>query len=186
MLDLDLDLAEPLAAVVIRELTPADVVKPLGSTTPHVAKLRDPHHALARALASGMKDVEASAVTGYSQSRICLLKQDPSFQGLLEHYRQEVNEVYLDLHKRMSLLAGAILSEIQERFEEKPESMPVDQLHGLFRTMAERVIPKAAKGGSLPDESVPLTMDLAKLDGDERAQIRQMIEKRMAPMLESP
>lgn len=180
LLELDLEISEPRAAVV-RDLTLNDRMDlPRGSESVPIAKLRDTHHLLARCLASGMKDVEAHAVTGYSQSRISILKRDPTFAGLVDHYREHVNDLYFDLHARMAAMAGDVLTELRERFEDKPEGFTSAFLANLLVQFADRTQSKAKKNQSEDMPSLPLTMDLAKLDPDERAQVRQMIEKRIS------
>src|SRR5262245_60849946 len=49
-------------------------------------RLSDRHHAVARAIASGMQDVTIAAMFGYEPSRISLLKADPTFQELVRGY----------------------------------------------------------------------------------------------------
>jgi hypothetical protein len=64
-------------AGTVRELTEDE--RPPPSEVSYVAKLRDSHHALARALARGQTPIQASQATGYRVSRIYLLLRDPTF-----------------------------------------------------------------------------------------------------------
>lgn len=144
-MDLDLDftaMQAPLSASMVRELTQADLLvakaTPGGVFPSQVKKLNDKHHALARALASGMDQTTAGIVTGYSDSRISILKNDPSFQELLVFYRKNLDVVYADLHGRMSTFSLVVLEELNERFENDPESMENPFLHDLFKTLTDR------------------------------------------------
>lgn len=179
---LDLELSLPLTAVVVRELREDELPEgPRGVSPTPIKKLRDTHHALARCIAAGMRDVEASAVTGYSQSRISILKSDPTFVGLVAFYRENVNGLYFDLHERMATFAGDLLTELRERFEDNPAEMPSGFIAQLFNNLTDRVVSKPKRGSPVENNlpSVPMTMDLAKLEPEERAQVRAMIERRM-------
>lgn len=182
-MDLELEVVPPLVAAVARDLTRAELeeTKPKGVSPPPIAKLRDTHHALARAIASGLKDVQVSALTGYSQSRISILKGDPTFAGLIAFYRDNLDEVYLDLHKRMADLSGSVLTELQERFEEDPDKFSLTFLHDFFKTLSDKTLGKPTRRNMLDSDAaaMPLTMDLSRLDPDERAQVRSMIERRL-------
>jgi transcriptional regulator with XRE-family HTH domain len=52
-----------------------------------VRPLRDSHHNIARLLASGLKLSDIAQATGFSISRISLLRSDPSMVELIERYR---------------------------------------------------------------------------------------------------
>ncbi len=65
-----------------------------------------------------MRDVEASAVTGYDPSRISILKRDPSFAELLEHYRRCENSLEADFVDRTQRLANSVVNEIADRLED--------------------------------------------------------------------
>jgi len=54
-----------------------------------LARIRDTHHWLARAIASGRRHCEVAAECGYSQSRISILMADPTFRELVAHYREQ-------------------------------------------------------------------------------------------------
>jgi hypothetical protein len=133
--------ANPPRATLGRELTPADLAlleTERGIKAPTIKSLRDSHHMLARALAAGMKGCEASVVTGYTESRISLLRQDPTFQELLAHYRDNLDQVYADLHARMATMALDVQAELQERLAENPESMSNEFLADTLKLLADR------------------------------------------------
>jgi hypothetical protein len=132
MVDLGLDIsrtrgraAKPLAAVELRELTEADLAlleTEKGVKPSQIKKIRESHHALARALAAGMKPGEAAIVTGYSQSRISILQADPAFQDLLTVYKEQVGDIYADTHHKMAALAVDAVEEMHDRLNEARKS----------------------------------------------------------------
>jgi hypothetical protein len=148
--DLGLDLAGlvprsgrqsvPLTAEFVREIEVADLQMPATKiqTAPPIKKIRDSHHALARVLVTAGSEAEASAITGYSPSRISILKADPQFKELLEFYRQEGATAVADLRNRMAGMALDALQELQERLEEKPDDFGNVLLKDIVKEMADR------------------------------------------------
>lgn len=113
LVDLDLDLAgaigrkaRPLHAEVVRELTPSDLgllATERGIQPTHVQRITDRHHALARCLASGMSVTEACLVTGYTPSRVSILRGDPSFEELMAHYTEVNGELTLNYQQKAAI-----------------------------------------------------------------------------------
>lgn len=118
--------AHPTTVEFVRELIPEDVLLIRADNNPKtkvVSKLRERHHALARCLALGMRDYEASIATGYDAARIALLKTDPAMAELIVFYRGDVTAEMIeraDVWKGISLDA---LNELRDRMEEDPDSM---------------------------------------------------------------
>jgi hypothetical protein len=81
---------------VLGPLSPEDLQalgKPrLMPQAPVVQRLRDSHHELARAIASGVKPGLAAEASGYSKSYVSVILGDPAFQDLVAQYRGEVEE----------------------------------------------------------------------------------------------
>ena len=132
---------KPITAVVIRELTAADVE--LLATEAHIQpitikKLRDSHHALARCLASGMSAIAASAFTGYTVSRISVLRTDPSFKELLAFYAEAKEVAFADAHERMATLSLEAIEELRERLHDSPEQFTPMGLLKIVETTADR------------------------------------------------
>lgn len=150
-------LPSPLFSMsIVRELTVEDIESlierphgALGSTTPPLVKIRATHHALARLLAEGRKAVEASAILGYSQSRISILQHDPAFQELIEHYRAQVREKYLDVHERLADLGVTAVEELRERLDDAPKTFSNRELLDITETTMDRTVAptKSAKSG---------------------------------------
>lgn len=122
---------------------------------PRLKALRHQHHVLARAVAEGKSLLECGNLTGMSVTRISTLKSDPAFQELVSFYSDELNEVFVDVHKRMAVLGTGVLEELSERFEIAPESFSRRELMELFSTMVDRSI-ATAKGGPAPLAQAPV------------------------------
>ena len=133
--------AQPIMAVQTRELIPADLAllaTEKGVTAPTVKKLRDSHHALARALAAGCTPAQAQIITGYSGSRISILQADPAFAELVAHYRGLETDLHADMIERMKTLGLDSLEELRERLDDAPEDFSPGMLLEIVKTMADR------------------------------------------------
>lgn len=109
-----------------RDLTAADwelVINPpaIASVPVPIKQLRATHHMAARLLAEGKRSGDVSLITGYSLTRLSILKQDPAFKELTAYYASNVNAQYASVHERLATLGTAMLDELQERLDEKPE-----------------------------------------------------------------
>lgn len=180
--ELDLDLAEiprvgpgrqpaQVEAEFVRELTLADLAMPVVQiqTAPSIKKLKDTHHALARVLASGAGEAEASAITGYSPSRISILKGDPQFQGLLEFYRSKAIDTTGVFAQRMADVGMSALAELADRLEEEPEKISTGVLKEIVTGLADRTGHAPAKGG--PGGSVTVNIGLSDKMAEARARV---------------
>jgi hypothetical protein len=110
---------------IVRPLTSDDLpalLSPtsLGTTPIQLQRLRTSHHQLAQLLAQGRTEAEASLITGYSNSRISILKSDPTFAELLASYTAMRTEIFSDTLERMKVLGLSSLDELQERLESDP------------------------------------------------------------------
>lgn len=125
-----------------RELTKADLVRlevEQGIKAPQVQRLSDRHHALAKTLAEGISPGNASISTGYSLSRISILKADPAFQELCAFYRTEKDVLESRVIDRLSNLTLSAVSLLEDRLEDAPEEIRTRELldiatAGLDRT----------------------------------------------------
>jgi hypothetical protein len=124
-----------------RELVPEDLQMlslPRESTAPAIKKLRERHHALAKVLAAGTPPGHAALICNYSPSRISILLSDPSFQELMQLYRDGAKERYFDGHQAMAELHLDAMEELRERLEEKPEEFGNGMLMDLVKLTADR------------------------------------------------
>lgn len=161
--------AVEVSAQYVRDLTPADLAMPKAQvqTAKPLAKIRDAHHALARVLATGSSEGEASAITGYSPSRISILKADPQFQELLEFYRSSSAELVSDFRARMLNLGMGALQELEDRLDDSPDSFSPALLKDIVKDMADRTGHAPNKG-----PTVNVNVDAALTDRIARARAR--------------
>lgn len=147
MNDLNLDLhlsgrkAHAVGAEVLRELTLSDLgllATERGVQPTRLQRITDRHHALARCLATGMGATEAGLVTGYTGSRISVLRGDPAFEELIAFYQGDKAKPVLDLQERMTSLALDATLELQDRLELDPEKVSTDQLLDTIKLTADR------------------------------------------------
>lgn len=163
----------PLSISYIRNLGPGDVEalmapEPLGSQPTLISKLRSPHHQIARLLAEGRKAVEVSYITGYSQSRISILQNDPMFRELLSYYATQTEALYLDVHARLAALGIATMEELQERLEAEPDKFTKKELMELMQLCFDRSITPGARpqsGGAEVTVNVKLVTPEARPTG---------------------
>lgn len=102
--------------------------------------LSERHRNLARLLAMGKPDWECAVITGYTQSRISILKSDPAMQNLIKHYSEEKDIVFVQAHEKMAQVASTALDVLQDRLED-PEhvaKMSDGQLIEIVKTAADR------------------------------------------------
>jgi hypothetical protein len=167
--EVDLDYA------IVRELLEEDLlvrsVSTVGSTAPGIKSLRALHHKLAQCLAQGFTDVEASISTGYSPSRISILKADPTFKELLNYYQGKSSEIFVDVTQRMAGFATTAVEVLQERLEEKPDSFSAKDLNQLIKTTADR-------GGHSPVHKTENKTIV--LDGKSLMEMKQAVEAKQS------
>lgn len=148
-------------AILVRDLTRADLAAlngPRGVNTPKsIQRIRSSHHALARCLASGMNNPQAGLVTGYSQSRVYLLQQDPAFIALVEEYKNEAKEIFADLQERMTNISLDAIEELQERLDASPEGFSIGMLLDVVKAFADRT-------GHGPGQEVKLSVSSSMID----------------------
>ena len=121
---------------------------PKGTLTSPLARLRNTHHMLARLLAEGRGNAEASLITGYSPSRISILRNDPAFASLMEYYSTQVEAKYLDVHERLAALGLSTIDELQERLESDPDSFKNRELMELAEFALDRSLTKDSRKAS--------------------------------------
>lgn len=144
MLDLRIGPGRRVAPTIVRDLgslTEEQLVLLAGErgtkATP-IKELRDRHHSVARLLASGKKEWEVAAITGYGISRIAILKADPTFRELVEFYRKEVDTAYVDLHEQLAGMAKDAIIVMRERLEDAPEELSDTKLLEMIKLGADR------------------------------------------------
>jgi hypothetical protein len=102
---------------------------------------------LARLLAEGRKSEECSLITGYSTTRIWILKQDPAFKDLVAYYAAQTEAKFLDVHERLAALGMSTLDELQERLESDPDGFKNRELMELAEFALDRSVTKDSRKG---------------------------------------
>ena len=103
-----------VTAAEARPLTGEDIARitdeERATKAPCLKKLRQRHHALARAIASGMPQGEAAISCGYTDAYVSTIKSSPAFTELVEFYKGEVEKEYLGMHEAMAAATRASAS----------------------------------------------------------------------------
>ena len=104
----------------IRTLTRADLTHLAAKRTPTMLQsLRDSHHRLARAVASGMPSNQISTLCGVSANRVSMLKSDPSFAELVAHYRGLLTAEWLEAADPVIEFLGSVRTKALAMIEDK-------------------------------------------------------------------
>ena len=138
--------ASPINATIAREISEEDILKmaePNSIKPQAIQSLRQSHHTLARLLAIGTPEGDIALITGYSISRISILKGDPTFAELLKYYEGVEAEGYkvarADMHLRLSSLGFDTLEVLHERLLDAPEKFSVKELAQIVELTADRI-----------------------------------------------
>lgn len=151
---------------------------PRNSKPPAILRLRDRHHALARLLAQGYSERDAAIISGYDISRVSILKNDPTFQELVSHYRERVEDKFDLFASKLATIANEAAAELIERLEDEETAgeMTVQQLAALVELGADRT----GYGKQTRNESLNINANLATdLDAARKrvAERRNSVEK---------
>lgn len=154
-------------------------------TEPAIARLRDPHHRLARLIASGLKVNEAAIEAGFSLARAYVLHADPSFQNLVESYRKDIREAFVsgqeDYYNEVTALNRKALRHIHEHFdkaEEEGDLVPLRMAHSVFTDTSDRVgIPKKST-------SINVNLDFAAKLEERLKRARERSAEVQSPVIE--
>lgn len=133
--------AKAVTAVEVRELGDSDLAllaTERGIEAQPLKRLGERHHALARALAAGTAPGEAAVIVGLTGSRVSILLSDPTFQELVEFYREKVDAAFVNMQETLAGLAHDAASELRMRLEDTPEDITVNQLIELTKLGADR------------------------------------------------
>ncbi len=158
----------------IRQLAPEELLqlgqRPIGRRTPSLQKLRTVHHQAARLVAVGLRNVEICTITGLSQSRLSILKNDPAFCELIEHYAQMEEQRQEDLAEKIKMVGTTALEILLERLDESPEDIPINQLMEIAANCFDR-------SGHGVQSKVDKRVLSATLDSETLAEIKTLVHK---------
>lgn len=165
-----------------RDLTEADLqalALPRGNVPRTLVRIHASHHSLARCLATGMKPLQASLVTGYSPGRISQLQRDPAFIALVADYAREAKSTFADLAERMASVSLDALEILHEKMQEAPEAMTVPVLLDIIKAFADRT-------GYGPNQSLNVKFDTSDLIDRPPRESFEDWEKRRQAQLQPP
>jgi hypothetical protein len=157
----------PMTGEYSRDLVTSDLAaladRPAGQVVRPVtlARLHSSHHAVAKCLALGMKDVQTAAVTGYTTNRISALKRDDLFKALVAEYTDEAKSFAGDMVQRMANVSMDALELLHDRLLEKPEEFSVGMLLDVVKALADRT-------GHGPNQQVNLNLSVNSVDRPPR------------------
>ena len=134
-------------AIISRELTEDDLLRMAegggAEEQPQLQQLRQSHHELARVICTGVTDLEASSITGYSPNRISILKNDPSFKELLNHYASiketAFEQAQIDIAQRLRSIGIDTLEVLHEKIINEPEKIDVKTLGIIAELTLDRI-----------------------------------------------
>lgn len=166
-----------LDVVPVRELTAGDLAllaseREIPSAPPLIQRLRDRHQALARCLAQGMTDNEASIITGYDASRISILKRDPSFRALIDTFAKLEDGLQADFMERTTTLTLTAINNLQEALEDDANPLPASMQLEIAKFGADRT-------GHAPTQktfNVNANVDLGSRMSEARKRLAQVVE----------
>jgi hypothetical protein len=124
-----------------RPITAEDLPKlrgPKGSSTPPRKKLRYKHHSLARALASGMQERAAAAVTGFAPVTVSILKKDPAFAELVKFYATEEGKGFDQVRAQLLGVGQRFVEEMDRRVREAPDELTMRDLRESSTVLLDR------------------------------------------------
>lgn len=185
MTDLGLELvrttgraSRPMQTELVRELSPTDLALlalERGIKPPTVVKLKDSHHAVARCIAEGKKDVETQFITGLSANRISILKNDPAFMELIEFYKAKVAEIkdaaFINAQAKLAAIGSDALDELSDRLTETPDKVTNDELIDIVKLTADRT----GNGPQSKSTNVNLNIDLAARVASGRQRVQRLL-----------
>lgn len=162
---------QPLEFALTRPLVAGDLAQlelGRGIQPPQLTKLRESHHQLARLLARGLRPVEVSAITGYSQSRISILKADPAFQELIAHYLEVEDSASADIAGQLFSLGADVLAELRDRLQDSPESFG----NGALMELLTKLLDRTGFGPTAKIQSTHI-----HVTGEELAKLKQLAKE---------
>lgn len=173
----------PFSVDFVRDLSAPDLealaIEPRGSTVPALKRIHASHHALARCLASGMKQTEAALITGYSTVRVGGLLKDPTFAALVEEYRSEAKSVFVDLAERMTGMSLDAIEVLQDRLHSEPEKFTIPMLVEVVKAFADRT-------GHGPGQDVNVKVTAQMIDRPPRENYEDWERRRLEQLGQAP
>ena len=161
-------IAEPILQAV-GPLTIEDVAAYHVSDKPtnSVNSIRARHHLVAKMEAAGYRHIEIMAITGYSKQHFYLLRKNPAYTELVEHYMQEVSDRLFDFTEQIQYLHNLSMDRLREVLEDNQNLSP-DFVRQVFATVSDRA-------GYGPSSSSTQRVEIGVLTGDDLHRLRNEV-----------
>lgn len=103
-------------------------------------RMRFVHHAIARMMATGMKQVEIAAAVGVSETMISLQHRNPAFQELVAFYQEKADKEAFDLGQQIFFAGAEALDVVRDRLqdEDNVQLIPMRELRRLTTDLLDR------------------------------------------------
>ena len=170
----------------MRELTAVDLTLlglDRGVKAPTLKRLRDSHHSIARLMAQGLRNTDIAAITGYSQSRLSILKGDPAFEELVAFYTKNAEAIkdaaFAGVQEKLAAVNHEAIEELHERLLDQPEAINTDQLLDIVKATSDRT----GHGPATKSTNVNVNIDLAERVALGRARASQIGTSGQAPTM---
>lgn len=163
----------------VRDLRESDLsalANGTGAPAQQTRKLRDRHHALARLLAQGMTNTEASLVTGYDISYISVLKADPAVKQLIADYQKIDAGLQAEFMDRAAILTMTAMGNLQDLLEDDDNPASLQANLEIFKAGADRI----GYGPQTKSTQVNVNVEL----GSRLAAARARLDRAVSPVIE--
>jgi hypothetical protein len=137
--------AKSAKVLSVREISLTELFNVKRGSVPAVKKLRDSHHKMAQLFACGLKPGEVAELTGYSLTRVSLLRSDPAFDDLVDQKRgldeaplKDGMQAYYKMMLENGLKAERKLADKLDD-DDQTEELSVRELISISRDSADRV-----------------------------------------------
>lgn len=107
--------------------------------------LRDSHHRIARMFAAGLRQREIAEITGYTTTRLGILRRSPAMIELVAEYRKDVHEAwvkaqegYAEIATSNMIAAERHIADYIDELDAKDELLPVRTALAISRDAADR------------------------------------------------
>lgn len=150
----------------VRELTSEDIATYVPGRATTLKNIKDSHHMLARMFAIGLRPGEVAKRTGYSPTRLSVLRSDPAFIELVEQYKASVDttweenvDEYFELMAQNRIKTARLINEKLEEAEDDIDKVSFRDLVSIHSDAADRT--------GYPKRSVAVNVNVdfaAKLD----------------------
>lgn len=103
-----------------------------------VQALRARHHGVARLLAEGLPEGVVAEMSGYTNSYISTLKNNPAMIQLIEFYRSPKTDAAKLIGEKLRVLADMSINQIASRLETEPDKVTISELTAVAKLGADR------------------------------------------------